>query len=247
MTLINSSSAIVHVMSTVLQYPETRDILTHFPISEKEIEETIGIPLTEAVSRWVDPTKFQNNEEQLSKKVDTIVSDYREIFDSIGLPKIALLPYAKETLNCLKLLREKQKKGDREIDLVDSGLKFIGGSGVDPSCTLAELTVKVLLVSSRKGNSVHSILHHLDLYQYFDIVQGDLYGEQKGEFLQKHQADVYIGDHPGDVQGGKYAGALSIAVATGHIGKDRLREENPDLLWDDLSQFPQWLEEHLQQ
>ena len=248
MTLVNSSSAIVHVMSTVLKYPETQKDLLHFP-TEKEIEETIGIPLKEAILGWIDKEKFDNDAKQIDEKADTIVADYRAIFDEIGLPKIGLLPYAKEALICLKECREKgnRGKGTTSDKSNTTGASSSLSSSSQDINDQDSLTVKVLLVSSRKGNSVHSILNHLELYPYFDVVQGDLFAEKKGEFLQNQHANCYVGDHPGDVRGAKYAKSISIAVATGHIGKEKLREEEPDILWDDLSQFPEWLQGHLQQ
>ena len=103
-------------------------------------------------------------------------------------------------------------------------------------------SVKVLVVSSRQGDSLERILDSQNMTNYFDVIQGGLFGEEKGKFLKEHNAAVYIGDHTGDIMGAKFAGALSIAVTTGPITKEVLEKSKPDHLWNDLSPFPNWLD-----
>ena len=73
------------------------------------------------------------------------------------------------------------------------------------------------------------------------MVMGGLFGEAKGSFLKIESCDIYIGDHIGDIVGAKAGGCTSVAVATGPISKEDLAKESPDVLLDDLTQFPQWL------
>jgi uncharacterized protein len=73
-----------------------------------------------------------------------------------------------------------------------------------------------------------------------DEVIGWLWREAKGEALRERGATVYVGDHPHDVEGAHLAGALAYGVRTG--GSAPLAA---DVLADDLTGFPDWLEEHL--
>ena len=48
-----------------------------------------------------------------------------------------------------------------------------------------------------------------------DAVHGWVWGGGKGEALLAEGAQVYVGDHPLDVQGARVAGAFSVGVLTG--------------------------------
>ncbi|GJF28244.1 hydrolase [Kitasatospora sp. NE20-6] len=74
-----------------------------------------------------------------------------------------------------------------------------------------------------------------------DVLVGDLWAETKGDALREHGADVYVGDHLGDIVGARAAGAVAVAVATGPYGPDALRAAGADVVLDDLTAFPDWL------
>ena len=48
---------------------------------------------------------------------------------------------------------------------------------------------------------------------------------------------VVIGDTPRDIACARAAGAVAVAVATGHVSREQLAAENPDVLLDTLEQF----------
>jgi len=75
-----------------------------------------------------------------------------------------------------------------------------------------------------------------------DEVVGWAWREAKGEALLERGAQVYVGDHPHDVDGARAAGAVSVGVRTG--GSEPL---GADVLMDDLTGFPAWLEDYLLQ
>ncbi len=95
-----------------------------------------------------------------------------------------------------------------------------------------------LLVSSRSAASVHDILARLDLTSAFTLVAGGLFGEAKGELLRRHNAHLYVGDHPGDVRGARSAQAVAVAVATGPTSADELRAAGADWVLATLHEFP---------
>jgi uncharacterized protein len=70
-----------------------------------------------------------------------------------------------------------------------------------------------------------------------DEVVGWAWREAKGEALRARGAQVYVGDHPHDVDGARVAGAVSVGVRTG--GSE---PTEADVLLDDLTLFPSWLD-----
>lgn len=73
-----------------------------------------------------------------------------------------------------------------------------------------------------------------------DDVVGWAWREAKGAALRERGAQVYVGDHPHDVDGARVAGALAYGVRTG--GSE---PTGADVLADDLTGFPAWLDDWL--
>ncbi|GAA2810178.1 HAD family hydrolase [Saccharopolyspora taberi] len=74
-----------------------------------------------------------------------------------------------------------------------------------------------------------------------DHLSGDVFAAAKGTVLRAEGADVYVGDHLGDIVGAKAAGAVAVAVATGPYDAGALAEAGADVVLDDLTAFPDWL------
>lgn len=53
---------------------------------------------------------------------------------------------------------------------------------------------------------------------------------------------MYVGDHTGDVRGARTAEALSVAVTTGPCDADELRAAGADVILQNLTEFPAWLD-----
>ncbi len=87
---------------------------------------------------------------------------------------------------------------------------------------------------------------HLDaLGIEVSAVVGDLWSTAKAAALQSLGAEVFVGDHLGDIAGARAADALAVAVATGPISAEDLRAAGADVVLPDLLSFPQWLESYL--
>ncbi len=87
---------------------------------------------------------------------------------------------------------------------------------------------------------------HLDaLGIEVSAVVGDLWSTAKAAALQSLGAEVFVGDHLGDIAGARAADALAVAVATGPISDEDLRAAGADVVLPDLLCFPQWLESYL--
>jgi phosphoglycolate phosphatase len=76
------------------------------------------------------------------------------------------------------------------------------------------------------------------------VVVGALWAAGKGAALKEHGAEVYVGDHTGDVDAARAAGAVSVGVASGPYDVAALRAYGADIVLPDLLAFPGWLRAH---
>ncbi|AZI57261.1 HAD family hydrolase [Nakamurella antarctica] len=102
---------------------------------------------------------------------------------------------------------------------------------------------RVIVVTGKYGPNA---IAHLDaLGMKYGAVIGKLWGEGKAAALREHQAEVYVGDHIGDMAGARQADAMAVAVATGPISAENLAAAGADVVLRDLTQFPRWLDSYL--
>ena len=69
-------------------------------------------------------------------------------------------------------------------------------------------------------------------------VVGDAVEHGKAAALQELGAEVYVGDHLGDITGARAADALAVGVATGPISAEDLAAAGADVVLADLTRFP---------
>jgi phosphoglycolate phosphatase len=103
---------------------------------------------------------------------------------------------------------------------------------------------RILVISAKAQAGVHEVLTAVGLDREEvrpDLVVGGLFAAAKGERLLLEGARVYVGDHPGDVEAAKVAGAVSVAVATGPHDATSLAAAGADVVLPDLMGFPSWL------
>ncbi|MER6106232.1 HAD family hydrolase [Streptomyces sp. NPDC001832] len=98
---------------------------------------------------------------------------------------------------------------------------------------------RAIVVTAKHLPSAELHLAHLGIEP--DAVIGGLWAEAKGKALREHGADVYVGDHTGDVRGARTARALSVAVTTGPCDAAELRAAGADVVLSTLTEFPSWL------
>jgi phosphoglycolate phosphatase len=107
---------------------------------------------------------------------------------------------------------------------------------------------RVLVVSAKAEAGVREVLAAVGLDAPDtrpDLVVGDLFGAAKGGRLLAAEADVYVGDHPGDVRAARVAGAVCVAVVTGPQPEAALVAAGADVVLTDLTAFPRWLSSYL--
>lgn len=102
---------------------------------------------------------------------------------------------------------------------------------------------EVVVVSGKHGPSVQA---HLDaLGMEVQAVVGELWSTGKAKALREHGAEMYIGDHVGDIAGARAADALAIGVATGPMTEADLTIAGADVVLRDLTEFAAWLGSYL--
>jgi phosphoglycolate phosphatase len=106
-----------------------------------------------------------------------------------------------------------------------------------------ELGGRAIVVTAKHEPNARLHLGHLGIEP--DAVIGWLWAEAKAGALREHGAQVYVGDHVGDVRGARTAGALSVAVPTGPCPEPELRAAGADVILKDLTELPVWLKEYV--
>lgn len=102
---------------------------------------------------------------------------------------------------------------------------------------------RVLVVTGKYAPNAQLHLDHLALEA--DVLEGWVWGAGKADALRRESALAYVGDHVHDVEGARAAGVLSISVLTGGCTRAELEEAGTDVVLDDLTAFPSWLDAEL--
>lgn len=111
------------------------------------------------------------------------------------------------------------------------------------------------LLTSRPEQSCRELLRVLDVASYFtDVVAGDSPYPPKPDpagakaILQRAgisaQEALLIGDSPCDIEAGRLAGMLTVAVSHGMHSADALQAAAPDVLAEDLIQVLRLAQDH---
>ena len=99
---------------------------------------------------------------------------------------------------------------------------------------------RVLVVTGKYGPNARLHLDHLGLEA--DHLESWVWGVGKAAVLRREAALAYVGDHVHDVEGARAAGVLSVSVLTGGCTRAELEEAGTDVVLDDLTAFPSWLD-----
>ncbi|MEP6980489.1 MAG: haloacid dehalogenase-like hydrolase [Nakamurella sp.] len=108
---------------------------------------------------------------------------------------------------------------------------------------VAERGGDVVVVTGKYGPN--AVAHLAALPVGVTAVVGQLWAGGKAVALREHRAEVYVGDHTGDVVAAREADAMAVAAATGPISVAALAEAGADVVLNDLTEFPAWLSSYL--
>jgi phosphoglycolate phosphatase len=100
------------------------------------------------------------------------------------------------------------------------------------------------IVTSNNPNVVRAYLRDKD-FPTCDFIKGNqgLFSKHKAikkmatKFRDNEESVYYIGDEPRDVEAGKKAGVKTVSVTWGFASAERLREEEPDLLFKEAKEL----------
>jgi phosphoglycolate phosphatase len=109
--------------------------------------------------------------------------------------------------------------------------------------TVREHGGRSLVVTAK--NEPHARVHLERLGLVVDDVVGSVFGAEKSAALRAAGAEVYVGDHLGDINGARGADAMAVGVATGPISGEDLASAGADVVLGDLTAFPAWLSSYL--
>lgn len=101
----------------------------------------------------------------------------------------------------------------------------------------------VVVISAKHARHVRT---HLDVLGFeVSQVAGELWSTAKAQALVEHGAEIYVGDHVGDIAGARAADALAVGVASGPMTPAELTTAGADVVLADLREFPGWLDSYL--
>lgn len=103
----------------------------------------------------------------------------------------------------------------------------------------------ILVVSAKIEPAIRAVLDHVGLGSpplAPDLVVGGLFAAAKGVRLRAAGADVYVGDHPADMQAARVAGAVGVGVTTGASAPEALRTAGADVVLPGVVAFAGWFD-----
>ncbi|MFB9908878.1 HAD family hydrolase [Allokutzneria oryzae] len=112
---------------------------------------------------------------------------------------------------------------------------------VESVAAVRELGGRVVVVTGKYAPN--AALHLSALGIEVDDLVGELWSVAKAEALREFGAQVYVGDHIGDVVGARAADAVAVTVPSGACDAAQLAEAGADAVLVDLTEFPAWLRE----
>ncbi len=185
---------------------------------------------------------------------DDLVSVYTavmEIFKKLGLEVLTLEEFKKEfTLPYMEFYRKFKKDVDREelqklyaeeIELVAKPRPFLEAKEVLEF--LRQKEIKMILLSVYLQKQLEEEIENYKFQNFFVDINGSVYDKTKvvAEIMSKNNfksdETIFIGDMTHDIDAGKKAGVITVAVSYGYQSKEKLLEKNPDFLIENLGEL----------
>ncbi|HKG08370.1 MAG TPA: HAD family hydrolase [Pedobacter sp.] len=117
---------------------------------------------------------------------------------------------------------------------------------------LKNKSVKIAMVTGKGKHSTEISLEQFGIAEYFEAIEtGIASGPRKAEGIQiildqfrdiQENEVIYVGDAPSDITASKKAGVPVVAAAWAETAQPQdLRELLPDMLFDNIKDFSDWL------
>ncbi len=171
-------------------------------------------------------------------EVDVEVSD-ADIWPTIGIPLVdAIRPWVSEEQIPVVVAGYRQRYPEIGIPVTT----LLPGAR-EALAAVKALGGRTAVISAKHESAVLAVLAHVGLEA--DLAIGGRYAHGKAQVLHEIGAQIYVGDHPGDVVAAIGADALSVAVSTGPTPAAELSAAGADIVLESLASFPEWLDEHV--
>jgi len=168
--------------------------------------------------------------------------DPQQVRDTIGMPFPLVLPTLVPDGDPVELLAA--YRAHYRIHGVPKTKPLPGAH--DAVEVLREFGVRVVVVTAKQGITALGALAAAGFEVAEADVVAEVFAEEKGHALLDFGAQVYVGDHPGDIAGAKVASALAIGVPTGPTPASELLAAGADvLLHGGLPEFRPWFTDWL--
>jgi len=128
------------------------------------------------------------------------------------------------------------------VDVVIPATRPMPGATAALRCVAAHGGRSIVVTAK---HAAHAKRHLDSLQMEVSTVSGDLWSSDKAAALVEYGAEIFVGDHLGDITGARSADALAVGVATGPIDAEHLTAAGADVVLADLTAFPAWLENYL--
>lgn len=102
---------------------------------------------------------------------------------------------------------------------------------------------RVVVVTAKHQPNADAHLQQLGIA--VDVVIGDLWSTAKADALEREGAEIFVGDHIGDMVAARAADTMAVGVETGPVSAADLRAAGADVILTDLTRFPGWLSSYL--
>jgi phosphoglycolate phosphatase len=163
--------------------------------------------------------------------------DEQQVRDTIGMPFPLVLPTLVPDADPDELLAA--YRAHYRIHGVPLTKPLPGAH--DAIAAIREAGARVVVVTAKQGVTAIGALAAAGFEIPTSDVVAEVFAEAKGHALLGFGAQVYVGDHPGDITGAKVASAVAVGVPTGPTSAAELLAAGADvLLHGGLPEFRDW-------
>lgn len=163
--------------------------------------------------------------------------DEQQVRDTIGMPFPLVLPKLLPQADPDELLAA--YRAHYRVHGVPKTKPLPGAH--DAVATIREIGGRVVVVTAKQGITAIGALAAAGFEIPETDVVAEVFAEEKGHALKGFNAQIYVGDHPGDITGAKVANAIAVGVPTGPTSAADLLTAGADvLLAGGLPEFRVW-------
>ena len=187
----------------------------------------------------------------LSNDLVPVYNATMKVFEKIGLDTLTLKEFKKEYTLPYMNFYKKFKKGvnkknldklfSKEIGLTNSPKPFLEVEEVLEF--LKQKKIKMVLLSSCPQKQLEEDIKNYEFQNFFIDVNGSVHNKVETIVETMHRNNfksaetIYVGDMTHDIDTGKKAGIMTVAVSYGYQSREILLEKNPDFLIENLREL----------